>query len=125
MHWVMNKVLGPVRFPCNYSINDSFREENPVKAVGCTQGPIRLYDLRETPPDEPRTKPAPTPPSTPHHPIHSFLLSFGPAQSFSGWLFGAGGSPGAAAFSFSVPLSVTQGYLLTGLALLAEEFCLH
>lgn len=49
MHWVMNKVLGPVRFPCNYSINDSFREENPVKAVGCTQGPIRLYDLRETP----------------------------------------------------------------------------
>lgn len=49
MHWVMNKVLGPVRFHCNYSINDSFREENPVKAVGCTQGPIGLYDLRETP----------------------------------------------------------------------------
>lgn len=37
MHWVMYKVLGLAQFHCNYSINDSFREENPIKAVGCTQ----------------------------------------------------------------------------------------
>lgn len=83
----MYKVLGPARFHCNYSINDSFRKENPVKAVG----PIRLHDFRVTlTPDGLRTKPAPTLSPTPHHPVHSFLLSFDPAQSFSGWLFGAG-----------------------------------
>lgn len=44
-----------------------------------------------------------------------------PRASLAGSL-GQAGSPGAAAFSISVPPPVTQGYLLTVLAVLAEEF---